>query len=45
MYAKGNQVPGTVRSQRVRRSTPPPPDLNSIPPDYVPDNASPPPSR
>ncbi len=36
MYAKGNQVPGTVRRYRSRR-TPPPPDLNSVPPDYVPD--------
>ena len=39
MYAKGNQVPGTVR-YRTRR-TPPPPDMNSVPPDYVPDNAPP----
>lgn len=29
MYAKGNQIPGTVRSRRVRRTAPPPP-----PPDY-----------
>ncbi len=45
MYAKGNQVPGTRRYSRVRRSTPPPPDLQSVPPDYVPTNepASPPP--
>ena len=39
MYAKGNQVPGTVRYYRARRATPsPPPDLNSVPPDYVPDD-------
>lgn len=43
MYAKGNQVPGTVRTYRTRRVAPPPPDLNSVPPDYVPDNAPPPP--
>jgi hypothetical protein len=38
MYAKGNQVPGVVRrSRRVRSSVPPPPpDLNSVPPDYRP---------
>ncbi len=37
MYAKGNQVPGTgTYYQRQRRSVPPPPDLNSDPPDYVP---------
>jgi len=42
MYAKGNQVPGTVRYRRVRKSTPPPPpDLRSVPPDYVPDNTPP----
>ncbi len=46
MYAKGNQIPGVVR--RVRRAprvpVPPPPDYNSVPPDYVPsDPASPPP--
>jgi hypothetical protein len=34
MYAKGNQVPGTVRYYRVRRSVAPPPDLNAVPPDY-----------
>jgi hypothetical protein len=41
MYAKGNQVPGSVR--RVRRSTiaappPPPPgsEMYSVPPDYYP---------
>lgn len=46
MYSKGNQVPGTVRPHRVRRAAPPPPDLNSVPPDYVPDNAPPsPPPR
>jgi hypothetical protein len=43
MYAKGNQVPGMERRYRTRRAVPPPPDLNSVPPDYVPDNASPPP--
>jgi len=47
MYAKGNQVPGTVRRYyRKRRVAPPPPDLNSVPPDYVPDNRPPsPPPR
>lgn len=25
MYAKGNQIPGTVRTRRVRRTAPPPP--------------------
>ncbi|HTP64180.1 MAG TPA: glycine zipper family protein [Geobacteraceae bacterium] len=40
MYAKGNQVPGVVR-YRTRRTAPPPPDLSSVPPDYVPDNAPP----
>jgi len=36
MYAKGNQVPGTVRHYRPRRAAPPPPpDLNSVPPDYA----------
>ena len=45
MYAKGNQVPGTVqRIHRVRRiAPPPPPDLNSVPPDYVPNNTPMPP--
>jgi hypothetical protein len=43
MYAKGNQVPGTVRTYRTRRTAPPPPDLNSVPPDYVPYDAPPPP--
>ena len=39
MYAKGNQVPGTVRYDRARRTVPPPPpDLRSVPPDYVPNN-------
>ncbi|NVN93343.1 MAG: glycine zipper family protein [Desulfuromonadales bacterium] len=42
MYAKGNQVPGTTRYRRVRRATPPPPpNLNSVPPDYVPYDAPP----
>ena len=47
MYAKGNQVPGTERYNRVRRAAPPPPpDLDAVPPDYVPDNTPPyPPSR
>jgi len=47
MYAKGNQVPGTVRYNRVRRTVPPPPpDLKSVPPDYVPENApAPPPTQ
>ncbi len=37
MYAKGNQVPGArTYYQRSRRNAPPPPDLNSVPPDYVP---------
>ncbi len=39
MYAKGNQVPGVVRQYRSRRTAPPPPDLNNVPPDYVPDRA------
>ncbi len=43
MYAKGNQVPGVVRQYRSRRTAPPPPDLNSVPPDYVPDRGYPPP--
>jgi len=45
MYAKGNQVPGTMRPYRARRTAPPPPDLNSMPPDYVPYNAPPPPPQ
>jgi hypothetical protein len=40
MYAKGNQVPGTVRrSRRVRTIPPPPPpspNMYSVPPDYHP---------
>jgi len=47
MYAKGNQVPGTVqRIQRVRRIAPPPPPptvMDSVPPDYVPSYPPPPP--
>ncbi len=35
MYAKGNQVPGSVRYIQGRRPAPPPPDLRSVPPDYV----------
>ena len=37
MYAKGNQIPGTVEpTRRVYRRTPPPPppDLDNTPPDY-----------
>src|ERR1700690_1927968 len=36
MYAKGNQIPGTVEPTRriYRRIPPPPPDLDSIPSDY-----------
>lgn len=34
MYAKGNQVPGTARQYRPRRSVSPPPDLGAVPPDY-----------
>lgn len=44
MYAKGNQIPGQVQTQtyRVQRYSlpPPPPDMDSVPPDYVP-NSSP----
>jgi hypothetical protein len=40
MYAKGNQIPGTVRRVRRTRSVPPPPPPNSemysVPPDYYP---------
>jgi len=37
MYAKGNQVPGSV-NRRARRASPPPPppDMYSVPPDYDP---------
>ena len=46
MYAKGNQVPGTVRGYRPHRSAPPPPpNMNSVPPDYIPESAPPPPPR
>lgn len=39
MYSKGNQIPGQVHSYRIRRATPPPPPgMNAVPPDYVPDN-------
>ncbi len=34
MYAKGNQVPGTTRHYRERRTSPPPPDWGFVPPDY-----------
>ena len=39
MYAKGNQVPGTVRRARRYRAAPPPPppsEMYSVPPDYYP---------
>lgn len=37
MYAKGNQVPGTVRTLRKSRPVaPPPPSRYSVPPDYYP---------
>ena len=41
MYAKGNQIPGTVRRvRRARRAIPPPPppssEMYSVPPDYYP---------
>ena len=38
MYAKGNQVPGTVRRVRPVRmiAPPPPPDMYPVPPDYYP---------
>lgn len=43
MYAKGNQVPGTVRSYRMRGTAPPPPPgYNSVPPDYIPEDTPPP---
>lgn len=43
MYSKGNQVPGTPRSYRMRRTAPPPPQgYNSVPPGYVPEDAYPP---
>jgi len=36
MYSKGNQVPGMVRHYRPRSAAPPPPpDFDSVPPDYV----------
>jgi len=42
MYAKGNQVPGAVRRySRPRRVATPPSNMDSVPPDYVPDNAPP----
>lgn len=35
MYAKGNQIPGTVRKvRRVRPIAPPPPGTYAVPPDY-----------
>ena len=37
MYAKGNQIPGTMRNvRRVRTIAPPPPRMYSVPPDYYP---------
>jgi hypothetical protein len=40
MYAKGNQIPGTVRRVRRTRQVPPPPppssEMYSVPPDYYP---------
>lgn len=37
MYAKGNQIPGRVQRYRIRQPAPPPPDEDSVPPDYVPE--------
>jgi hypothetical protein len=38
MYAKGNQIPGTVRrAPRSRRMPPPPPGYYSVPPSVPPD--------
>ncbi|QWV92702.1 glycine zipper family protein [Geomonas oryzisoli] len=39
MYAKGNQVPGSMRKVRRARpyTPPPPPDMYSVPPDYYPE--------
>ncbi|HTP65108.1 MAG TPA: glycine zipper family protein [Geobacteraceae bacterium] len=46
MYAKGNQIPGVAqRTRRVRSVPPPPPDLSSVPPDYAPPGAVPPPGE
>lgn len=38
MYAKGNQIPGTMRKTRRARpyAPPPPPGMYSVPPDYYP---------
>ena len=37
MYAKGNQIPGSVRKvRRVKTVAPPPPGMYSVPPDYYP---------
>lgn len=36
MYAKGNQIPGVVNRRSRRTIPPPPPDMYSVPPDYVP---------
>jgi len=48
MYAKGNQIPGVVRTRPVRRIPPPPPPLGSgySPPTYSPPyQATPPPAQ
>ena len=37
MYAKGNQIPGTIRRTRRSYVPPPPPTMYSVPPDYYPD--------
>jgi hypothetical protein len=44
MYAKGNQIPGQVQPYREQGYylPPPPPGMNSVPPDYVPNS---PPAR
>jgi hypothetical protein len=38
MYVKGNQIPGRVQQYHIQRNPapPPPPNLDSVPPDYVP---------
>ena len=42
MYAKGNQIPGTVIRRIRRTAPPPPPGMYSVPPDYAPSNPPPP---
>jgi hypothetical protein len=37
MYAKGNQIPGTVRRSRRGAMPAPPPDVYTVPPDYYPE--------